>query len=99
MTIRQQRDILDHTYQLLADFNHGMLSDNNLSLSYPDNVKCLRDVLPLGASWWETSKEGTELFLEKGIEYGEHMSAAPYLIPYQYSRQWELEDHSSVAQE
>jgi hypothetical protein len=51
---------------------------------------------------WETSKEGTELLLEKGIEYGEHGGASfmlPYLIPSKYSQKWEHEDHPSMAHE
>ncbi|OAX37063.1 carbohydrate esterase family 4 protein [Rhizopogon vinicolor AM-OR11-026] len=51
MTLEQQRDILDHTYQLLTDFNHGVPPKGSV------------------APWWETSKEGTVLLLEKGIEY------------------------------
>ncbi|KAF8815442.1 carbohydrate esterase family 4 protein [Phlegmacium glaucopus] len=57
MTVRQQRDILDHTYQLLTEFNHGISPKGSV------------------APWWETSKEGTELLLEKGIEY-DHSSMA-----------------------
>ncbi|OJA07559.1 hypothetical protein AZE42_07417 [Rhizopogon vesiculosus] len=51
MTMEQQRDILDHTYKLLTDFNHGIPPKGSV------------------APWWETSKEGTILLLEKGIEY------------------------------
>ncbi|KAG2137561.1 carbohydrate esterase family 4 protein [Suillus bovinus] len=51
MTLEQQRDILDHTYKLLTDFNHGVPPKGSV------------------APWWETSKEGTTLLLEKGIEY------------------------------
>ncbi|KAG2754887.1 carbohydrate esterase family 4 protein [Suillus brevipes Sb2] len=51
MTLEQQRDILDHTFQLLTDFNHGIPPKGSV------------------APWWETSKEGTALLLEKGIEY------------------------------
>jgi hypothetical protein len=50
--MEQQRDILDHTYKLLTDFNHGIPPKGSV------------------APWWETSKEGTILLLEKGIEYG-----------------------------
>jgi len=51
MTLEQQRDVLNHTYKLLTDFNHG--------------------VPPKGyvAPWWQTSKEGVTLLLDKGIEY------------------------------
>jgi hypothetical protein len=52
MTLEQQRDILDYTYKLLTDFNHGVPPKGSV------------------APWWETSKEGTTLLLEKGIEYG-----------------------------
>ncbi|KAJ8584753.1 carbohydrate esterase family 4 protein [Rhizopogon salebrosus TDB-379] len=51
MTLEQQRDILNHTYKLLTDFNHGVPPKGSV------------------APWWETSKEGTALLLEKGIEY------------------------------
>ncbi|KAG2144317.1 carbohydrate esterase family 4 protein [Suillus clintonianus] len=51
MTLEQQRDILDHTFQLLTEFNHGVPPKGSV------------------APWWETSKEGTALLLEKGIEY------------------------------
>lgn len=52
MNVRQQRDILDHTYRLLTDFNYG-ISPKVLELcyqitAYPDNVKCLREVLLRG---------------------------------------------------
>jgi hypothetical protein len=56
MTLEQQRDILDHTYKLLTDFNHGVPPKGSV------------------APWWETSKEGTALLLEKGIEYGQNIS-------------------------
>ncbi|KAG1812862.1 carbohydrate esterase family 4 protein [Suillus subaureus] len=51
MTLEQQSDILDHTFKLLTDFNHGVPPKGSV------------------APWWETSKEGTALLLEKGIEY------------------------------
>ncbi|KAG1850935.1 carbohydrate esterase family 4 protein [Suillus subluteus] len=51
MTLEQQRDILDHTFKLLTDFNHGVPPKGSV------------------APWWETSKEGTALLLDKGIEY------------------------------
>lgn len=56
MTLEQQRDILDHTFKLLTDFNHGVPPKGSV------------------APWWETSKEGTALLLEKGIEYGQDVS-------------------------
>jgi hypothetical protein len=52
LTPEQQRDILDYTYKLLTDFNHGVPPKGNV------------------APWWQTSKEGVALLLEKGIEYG-----------------------------
>ncbi|KIK65102.1 hypothetical protein GYMLUDRAFT_220361 [Collybiopsis luxurians FD-317 M1] len=51
MTIEQQRDILDHTFKLLTDFNHGKPPKGSV------------------APWWETSKEGVDLLLEKGVQY------------------------------
>lgn len=52
MTLEQQKDILDHTFQLLTEFNHGTPPKGSV------------------APWWETSKEGTDILLNKGIEYG-----------------------------
>lgn len=52
MTLEQQKDILNHTFQLLTKFNNGVPPKGSV------------------APWWETSKEGTELLLDKGIEYG-----------------------------
>jgi hypothetical protein len=57
MTMEQQRDILDHTYKLLTDFNHGIPPKGSV------------------APWWETSKEGTILLLDKGIEYGQDITS------------------------
>ncbi|PPQ70243.1 hypothetical protein CVT26_014490 [Gymnopilus dilepis] len=57
MTVQQQKDILDHTYNLLTEFNFGIPPKGSV------------------APWWETSKEGTELLLDKGIEY-DHSSMA-----------------------
>ena len=54
MTFEQQKDILDHTYNLLTVFNNGVPPKGSV------------------APWWETSKEGTELLLNKGLEYGVH---------------------------
>ncbi|KAM5542447.1 hypothetical protein V8D89_003906 [Ganoderma adspersum] len=65
LTLEQQRDILDHTYNLLTEFNNGVPPRGSV------------------APWWETSKEGTALLLEKGIEYDHsnmaHDSQAFYL--------------------
>ena len=52
MSLEQQKDILDHTFDLLTKFNNGIPPKGSV------------------APWWETSKEGTGLLLEKGIEYG-----------------------------
>ena len=52
LSLKQQRDILDHTYNLLTKFNSGIPPKGSV------------------APWWETSKEGSALLLEKGIEYG-----------------------------
>ncbi|TFK34011.1 glycoside hydrolase/deacetylase [Crucibulum laeve] len=57
MSLQQQKDILDHTYKLLTEFNGGISPKGSV------------------APWWETSKEGTELLLDKGIEY-DHSSMA-----------------------
>ena len=59
MTFEQQKDILDHTYNLLTKFNNGVPPRGSV------------------APWWETSKEGTMLLLEKGIEYGTPLSSLP----------------------
>lgn len=52
--MEQQKDILEHTFALLTQFNHGVPPKGSV------------------APWWETSKEGTDILLEKGIEYGAH---------------------------
>ncbi|CCL99551.1 uncharacterized protein FIBRA_01569 [Fibroporia radiculosa] len=61
----QQKDILDHTYNLLTAFNNGIPPKGSV------------------APWWETSSEGTQLLLDKGIEYDHsnmaHDSQAYYL--------------------
>ncbi|XP_006461706.1 hypothetical protein AGABI2DRAFT_193101 [Agaricus bisporus var. bisporus H97] len=51
LNFQQQKDILDHTFKLLTDFNHGIPPKGSV------------------APWWEVSAAGTELLLEKGIEY------------------------------
>ena len=53
LTITQQSDILDHTYDLLTKFCNGVSPKGSV------------------APWWETSAEGTNLLLDKGIEYGQ----------------------------
>jgi hypothetical protein len=77
MTLEQQRDILDHTYKLLTDFNHGIPPKGSV------------------APWWETSKEGTILLLEKGIEYGQYRSS---FVP-KHSVEIALTDHSNMSHE
>ena len=54
MSFEQQKDILNHTYDLLTKFNNGVPPKGSV------------------APWWETSKEGTVLLLDKGIEYGKY---------------------------
>ena len=66
MTLEQQRDILDHTYDLLTKFNNGVPPKGSV------------------APWWETSKEGSYLLLEKGIEYGMSPRSLPYAFPSAY---------------
>ncbi|KAI0074762.1 glycoside hydrolase/deacetylase [Panus rudis PR-1116 ss-1] len=65
LTLQQQKDILDRTYDMLTKFNNGNPPKGSV------------------APWWETSKEGTDLLLDKGIEYDHsnmaHDSQAYYL--------------------
>ncbi|KAF9233739.1 carbohydrate esterase family 4 protein [Melanogaster broomeanus] len=81
MTLEQQRDILDHTYKLLTDFNFGKPPKGSV------------------APWWETSKEGTALLIEKGIEYDHsnmsHDSQAYYLRDEDY---WTKIDYKAQAE-
>ena len=95
MTVRQQRNILEHTYRLLTGFNHrispGVRYATFRITPYPDNVKCHREVfLPGGKRvnkvpnlCWKTvsSMVSMELLITH--------------IPYEYSQEWELdsEDH------
>ncbi|KAJ8083344.1 hypothetical protein PM082_009216 [Marasmius tenuissimus] len=51
LTVQQQSDILDHTYNLLTAFNKGVPPKGSV------------------APWWEVSKEGINLLLDKGVEY------------------------------
>ena len=76
MSLEQQKDILDHTFDLLTKFNNGVPPKGSV------------------APWWETSKEGTVLLLEKGIEYGQ----LPYFcfLPTQVDI---FKDHSNMAHE
>ncbi|KAI0032928.1 glycoside hydrolase/deacetylase [Vararia minispora EC-137] len=81
MTFGQQKDILDHTYNLLTTFNNGSPPKGSV------------------APWWETSKEGTNLLLEKGIEYDHsnmaHDSQAYYLRD---EDRWTKIDYSAKAE-
>lgn len=51
LSLQQQKDILDHTFKLLTEFNHGISPKGSV------------------APWWEVSADGTNLLLEKGVEY------------------------------
>ncbi|KJA23625.1 hypothetical protein HYPSUDRAFT_39813 [Hypholoma sublateritium FD-334 SS-4] len=57
LSAEQQKDVLDYTYKLLTDFNHGIPPKGSV------------------APWWEATKEGISLLLDKGIEY-DHSSMA-----------------------
>ena len=52
LSVEQERDMLNHSYDLLTKFCGGMAPKGNV------------------APFWETSREGANLLLEKGIEYG-----------------------------
>ncbi|KAF8909270.1 glycoside hydrolase/deacetylase [Gymnopilus junonius] len=81
MTVQQQKDILEHTHNLLTEFNFGVPPKGSV------------------APWWETSKEGTELLLDKGIEY-DHSSMAHDCQAY-YMRDadsWTKIDYSAKAE-
>jgi len=71
MSVEQQKDILDHTFKLLTEFNHGKPPKvaSNASVLFNFLIHgCLQGSV---APWWETSKEGVMLLLDKGVEYGE----------------------------
>ena len=55
MSLQQQKDVLDKTFELLTDF-------------------CGKPPRGSVAPWWECSKEGAQILLEKGIEYDHSMS-------------------------
>ena len=78
MTVEQQKDILDRTYDLLTAFNNGVPPKGSV------------------APWWETSKEGTMLLLEKGIEYG--ACGRPLLCVFLVTHAGRS-DHSNMAHE
>ncbi|KAG7097468.1 hypothetical protein E1B28_004811 [Marasmius oreades] len=80
LSVQQQSDILDYTYDLLTAFNGGVPPKGSV------------------APWWETSKEGINLLLEKGIEY-DHSSMAHDCQAY-YMRDedfWTKIDYSQTA--
>ena len=76
MSLEQQKDILDHTFDLLTKFNNGIPPKGSV------------------APWWETSKEGTVLLLEKGIEYGQLPCSCFFPTQVNISK-----DHSNMAHE
>ncbi|KAI5119223.1 hypothetical protein M0805_002149 [Coniferiporia weirii] len=65
ISAEQQKDILDHTFDLITKFNHGKPPKGSV------------------APWFEISKEGVDMMLERGIEYDHshmaHDSQAYYL--------------------
>ncbi|KJA15100.1 hypothetical protein HYPSUDRAFT_1070303, partial [Hypholoma sublateritium FD-334 SS-4] len=73
--VNQRKDILDRTYALLTDFNHGVPPKGSV------------------APWWETSKEGTDILLDKGIEYGVFLRRIMLRAPHSIF----FVDHSSMA--
>ncbi|TFK54427.1 glycoside hydrolase/deacetylase [Heliocybe sulcata] len=79
MTLEQQKDILDHTYDLLTKFNNGAPPRGSV------------------APWWETSKEGTELLLEKGIEYDHSNMCHEYAYYLRDEDQWTKIDYKAKA--
>ncbi|EMD40264.1 hypothetical protein CERSUDRAFT_110870 [Gelatoporia subvermispora B] len=81
MTLEQQKDILDHTYRLLTEFNNGVSPKGSV------------------APWWETSREGTDLLLDKGIEY-DHSNMAHDSQPYYLRDQdlWTKIDYKAKAE-
>lgn len=70
MSLQQQKDILDHTYKLMTEFNHGRppvvrrFARQLLFVPLKSHVK--GNVAP----WWEVSKESVQVMLDKGIVYG-----------------------------
>ena len=68
MTLEQQKDILDHTFELLTKFNNGIPPKGSV------------------APWWETSKEGTNLLLDKGIEYGAQFSEYGFVFSVDHAK-------------
>ncbi|KNZ74996.1 hypothetical protein J132_05396 [Termitomyces sp. J132] len=69
LSVQQQKDILDHTYNLLTAFNHGI--PPKASTFFLIRFFILDFILNQGsvAPWWEICKEGVQLLLDKGVEY------------------------------
>ncbi|KAL0572344.1 hypothetical protein V5O48_009615 [Marasmius crinis-equi] len=85
LTVQQQSDILDHTFNLLTEFNGGV---------HPKASTSSGSVAP----WWEVSKEGIDLLLDRGIEY-DHSGMAHDCQAY-YTRdedKWTKIDYSQPA--
>ncbi|KAI5119225.1 hypothetical protein M0805_002151 [Coniferiporia weirii] len=80
MTVEQQQDILNYTFDLLTKFNNGIPPKGNVAPS------------------WETSKESTNMLLDKGVEYDHssmaHDSQAYYLRD---EDSWTKIDHNEKA--
>lgn len=51
----------------ILDYTYDLLTKFNHGVSPKGSV----------APWWETSKEGTQLLLDKGIEYGKNLPFSP----------------------
>ncbi|KAK1227038.1 hypothetical protein PQX77_010000 [Marasmius sp. AFHP31] len=79
LTVQQQSDILDHTYNLLTTFNKGVPPKGSV------------------APWWEVSKEGINLLLDKGVEY-DHSGMAHELAYYMRDEdKWSKIDYTKPA--
>ncbi|THG99414.1 hypothetical protein EW145_g7273, partial [Phellinidium pouzarii] len=80
MSVEQQKDILDYTFDLITAFNNGIPPKGSVAPS------------------WETSKECTNMLLDKGIEYDHssmaHDSQAYYLRDEDY---WTNIDYKAKA--
>lgn len=75
LTVQQQQDILNHTYELLTEFNHGIPPKVCIKCNFPEHG--LKISKGSTAPAWDTSKEGTNLLLEKGIQYGANFLQLP----------------------
>ena len=97
LSAEQQKDVLDYTYKLLTEFNHGnppKVRSINPFHPTPTDVRIKGNVAP----WWETTKEGISLLLDKGIEYGSSRFDSRF-SPLNYSPIFYSSDHSSMAHE